>query len=139
MCGPSQLPKSVNFMYTSEELSALPLNTATKLPEKLPDAPLPPHHQDYSTASQCTSSSTSVLQPSSASLSTSVTITPPGTGSQQTAETSASDAVRLASITTTKVSQSGMVCSVCYRGRATVKQDKPEPLLQCSHCQGNSK
>ncbi|CAI7992885.1 PHD finger protein 10, partial [Geodia barretti] len=125
------------YRYTSEELSALPLNTATKLPEKLPDAPLPPHHQDYSTASQCTSSSTSVLQPSSASLSTSVTITPPGTGSQQTAETSASDAVRLASITTTKVSQSGMVCSVCYRGRATVKQDKPEPLLQCSHCQGN--
>ncbi|CAI7992877.1 hypothetical protein GBAR_LOCUS1144, partial [Geodia barretti] len=30
MCGPSQLPKSVNFMYTPEELSALPLNTATQ-------------------------------------------------------------------------------------------------------------
>ena len=219
------------YRYTSEELSALPLNTATKLPEKvsilqhpltfvvkgikyggnlvrclvhhshstwyilgvvlvvflqLPDAPLPPHHQDSSTASQGTSSSTLVLQPSSASLSTFVTTTPPGTGSLQTTETSASDAARLTSITTTKVfthppvtllrvhihvcvgdigrvvklthssneymcnlysyepfldqvSQSGMVCSVCYRGRATVKQDKPEPLLQCSHCQGNSK
>ena len=44
----------------------------------------------------------------------------------------------LLNVSLMQVSQSGMVCSVCYRGRASVK-DKPEPLLQCSHCHGNSK
>jgi hypothetical protein len=119
--------------YTPAELMAMPLNTAITLPEKPPDDPPPQHpvttSQDPSTCAPATTPAGTTAAISTPALTV-------GGGGIESFSTPVRPG-RPPGTARTKVSQSGLVCSVCYRGRASVRQEQPEPLLQCSHCQGN--
>jgi hypothetical protein len=131
--------------YSPEDLLYMPLNTALALPEK-PAVP-PPSSQppvtsaDTTTNHPLTCAVTTIPHVSHIHRGCDATSDDDGHSLTQSVDSSGGSGVpaheHIPVTTRTKPSRSGMVCSVCYRGRASNRQEQPEQLLQCSHCLGN--